>query len=306
MISFQQIEYILTLSEELHFQKASDRCFVSQPTLSMQLKKAEEVLGNPIFDRTKSPIELTAFGSRIVPFLRDVQIEYNRIEDFVKKESGTSKEVIRMAVIPTIASYLIPDLYQKWQLVLNDTQLIIEELKTEDLLVELENGKIDIGILSGPVSNPKWKTNILFHEEILAYYPEGKNDAVLTDDLIQIHPWLLTPGNCLRTQMMHFCSLKGKDDTEDWDYQGGNIDLLMNMVDKHGGYTLVPSNHKVTHAKNLKTIKSVLGEVPAREIIAISNDRSLKWESLEKIIREIQLNYSNYNNSKNLQLLSWK
>ena len=306
MISFQQIEYILTLSEELHFQKASDRCFVSQPTLSMQLKKAEEVLGQPIFDRTKSPIELTTFGERIVPMLRDVQVEYNRIEDFVKKESGTSKEVIRMAVIPTIASYLIPDLYHKWQAAIKDVQLIIEELKTEDLLIELEKGKIDIGILSGPVNNPKWKTNILFQEEILAYYPAGNEDTVLTDDLIQIHPWLLTPGNCLRTQMMHFCSLKGKDHTEDWDYQGGNIDLLMNMVDKHGGYTLVPSNHEVTIAKNLKTIKSAIGEIPAREIIAISNDRSLKWDNMEKIIREIQLNYNQPRSSKNLQLLGWK
>lgn len=306
MISIQQIEYILALSEELHFQKASDKCFVTQPTLSMQVKKAEETIGELIFDRTKNPLELTGFGMKLIPMLRNVETEYARIEDFVKKESGNSTEVIRLAVIPTIASYLIPALYQKWKNALNNVQLIIEELKTEDLLQALENGKIDMGILSGPIINPKWRTNILYQEEILAYYPAEKKRFVKTDELIQVHPWLLTPGNCLRTQMMHFCNLKGVQDSNDWDYQGGNVDLLMNMVDQHGGYTLVPRNHIDHMNDKFKTIESSAGEVPAREIIAISNKRSLKWESLEKLIREVQIKYGSQKKSKNLKMLSWK
>ena len=82
MISFQQIHYILTLSEELQFQRASDRCFVTQPTLSMQIKKAEEVFGRLIFDRSRHPLELTAFGKELLPFLRDTLFEYEKIHEF--------------------------------------------------------------------------------------------------------------------------------------------------------------------------------------------------------------------------------
>ena len=80
MISIQQIQYIIALSEELHFQKAADKCYVTQPTLSMQIKKAEEVLGGLVFDRSRNPIQLTAFGLSMLPILRDTINEYNKIE----------------------------------------------------------------------------------------------------------------------------------------------------------------------------------------------------------------------------------
>ena len=305
MISIQQIQYILALAEELHFVKASERCFVTQPTLSMQVKKAEEILGKPVFDRSVTPMKLTDFGTSIIPFLRNTIVEYDRIEEFVRKQEGTYKEIIRIGVIPTIASYMIIDMYEQWRSQMEGQQVIIQEFTTEDLLVEMEKGNVDVGILAGPVHHPSWRTTPLFVEEIKAFIPESEKVEVSTEDLEAVHPWLLTAGNCLRTQMVHFCGLANEVNESHWDYQGGNIDLLVEMVRMNGGYTLVPVNHDRSLLPQLKTIRSASGDRPAREIIAISNKRSLKWDSIESLIRSIQLKYASAE-PDGLTVLSWK
>jgi LysR family hydrogen peroxide-inducible transcriptional activator len=303
MISIQQIEYIIALSEELHFQKASERCFVTQPTLSMQVKKAEEILGHDIFNRYSTPISLTHFGEKVIPILRNVIEEYGRIETLSAKTSGTYVQEIRMGVIPTIASYMITDLYRTWKKKLEHVQLTIEELTTEELLSKMELGKIDVGILAGPVSNPKWRINKMYDEEILAYFPESDKEEVNTEDLMDAHPWLLTTGNCLRTQMMNFCELRTDDKTE-WDYQGGNMDILIDMVNENGGYTLIPMNHIRKKTKGYKRIRSRENLIPAREVIAISRLKNEHWESIQKIVHEVQLKYSG--SQGDFQILSWK
>jgi len=153
MISIQQIQYILTLSEEKQFQKASERCFVTQPTLSMQVKKAEQMLGGQLFDRSRNPLELTPFGNELLPIFRDVIADYSNIEDVILKKDGIYKEEIKMAIIPTIAGYMVPELYNEWKKALPNVQLTIVELKTEEILKSLEDRKIDIGILAVFISS---------------------------------------------------------------------------------------------------------------------------------------------------------
>ena len=305
MISIQQIQYILTLSEEKQFQRASELCFVTQPTLSMQIKKAEETLGASIFDRSRTPLELTTFGKELLPIFKDIIAEYEKIGRTVAKKDGVFREEIRMAVIPTISAYMLPDLYSQWKKALPNVQLTIEELKTEEILLALENRKIDIGILAGPVSNPKWRTIPLFQEEIKAFLPTAKKKEVNVGELMNEHPWLLTSGNCLRTQMMHFCQLKTNDSKDDWDYEGGSIDLLEKMVEQNGGYTLVPQYLVKPEKKGYVSIKSSVGEIPAREVIALIPNKSPKWEYLETLVREIQLKYGSKSKQK-LSILSWK
>lgn len=304
MVTIQQLQYMVTLSEEGSFNKASEKCFVTQPTLSMQIKKAEEFLGYPVFDRTQQPIRLTPFGERFISIARDVINEYNRIEQFTQVHSGTHREVIRMGVIPTVAAYLIPDLYHQWSEFSADFQLVVEELKTDELIKAMEEDKIDVGILSGPYVDPKLRVTKLFQEEILAYFPTMTKRNLSTSDLESAHPWLLTKGNCLRTQIMHFCNLK--TGTDDWDYQGGNMDLLIEMVDQHGGYTLIPQFYAKRKELNFLRIESETGEVPAREIIALTKNRSMKWDQIEKLLRESQTHYSQKNKLyERFKLLNW-
>lgn len=305
MISIQQMHYVLVLSEERHFQRASDRCFVTQPTLSMQIKKAEETLESLIFDRSRNPLELTEFGTALLPIIRDTLNEYGKITELFNKAKGTFKEELKIGIIPTVAGYMLPDLYASWKKELGDIQLTIEELKTEEILKAIELKKIDVGILAGPVHDLKLRTIPLYQEEIKVFYPMGKQEVVSIEELREVHPWLLTSGNCLRTQMMNFCELAS--DTKDiWDYEGGNIELLQRMVQLHGGYTLVPENYIGQASDDYKSIRSSVGEVPAREIIAISPNRTTKWASIERLIRIVQPKYFHSAASVNYQLLNWK
>jgi len=298
------MQYILVLSEERQFQRASEKCFVTQPTLSMQLKKAENSLGNIIFDRSTTPLELTPFGEALLPIVRDVLSEYGRIAELTEKQKGVYRERVRIGIIPTIADYMVPDLFNKWKDDLTDVQLSIEEMKTEDLLTALDQKKIDVGILAGPVNNPKLRTTIMFDEEILAFVPELDAEEVTTEDLEHFHPWLLSSGNCLRTQMIHFCSLN--EERDDWNYEGGNMKLLRQMVEMNGGYTLIPERSVGKKSPKYKRIRSSIGEVPARQIIALSPNRSTKWASIEKIVRSVQLFYGQKKNHEEMKLLSWE
>ena len=306
MISIQQIQYILSLSEEKQFQKASEQCFVTQPTLSMQIKKAEQMLGGQLFDRSRSPLEMTPFGNELLPIFRDVIADYSNIENVVLKKDGLYKEEIKLAIIPTIAGYMIPELYNEWKNTLPNVQLTIEEMKSEDILSSLEDRKIDIGILAGPIINPKWRTIPLFKEEIKAFLPSKKGTDIKLEHLVNEHPWLLTKGNCLRTQMMHFCQLKSDESKDNWDYEGGNISLLENMVLINGGYTLVPEFYMNKNKKDYKRIFSAANEVPAREVISLVPNKSPKMKFLEAIIRTIQLKYNKGTSDSSLSILNWK
>jgi LysR family hydrogen peroxide-inducible transcriptional activator len=113
MLSIAQIQYILALLEHKNFQKASDACFVTQPTLSMQVKKAEETLGHKIIDRDTSPISLTPFGEKIFLHIQQINDEYKALKTTLQKIEGTYKAEIRVGIIPTIAGYLVPELYSE-------------------------------------------------------------------------------------------------------------------------------------------------------------------------------------------------
>lgn len=308
MISPQQISYILAVVETGSVSKAAEQCFVTQPTLSMQLKKAEELLGHAVFYRDGSNWELTEFGDSLIPVLRQIQGDFGSIERISNSFSGTYKERLRVGVIPTIAAYLLPDSFQEWKSLLPTTHVFIEEMKTEELLEALDSRKIDLAILAGPVENQNLRVTPIFYEEILAYAPTVDHESLNVDELQTLQPWLLNKGNCLRNQMMQFCSIED-DQNNTWNYQGGNMDLLMRMVDQEGGYTLIPERYKTHILSNskLKPIADSFGKHPGRSIIAVTTHRHAKWDSMEKIIRSMQLRYGqNANVNANLELLNWK
>lgn len=308
MLSIQQMQYILVLSEQRQFQRASELCFVTQPTLSMQVKKAEDELGYVIFDRSRNPIELTSFGESLIPIIREILNETGKIDVLTKKLKGNYREQIKIGVIPTVAAYLVPDMFKIWMERIGGVQLLIEEQKTEDLLLSMERKELDLAILAGPVSDPSLRSIPLFKEEIMAYCPSLERKELYASELTELHPWLLSRGNCLRTQMIQFCQLKDDIATDAWNYEGGNLELLLKMVDQHGGYSLIPEYYHLneTQRAHLKTIHSHSASgVPAREIIALVPNRTLKWDSIERLIREVQLFY-NKGNVKEMEVLNWR
>jgi LysR family hydrogen peroxide-inducible transcriptional activator len=307
MISIQQMQYIVVLSEEQQFQRASERCFVTQPTLSMQIKKAEEQLGYLVFDRDTNPIGLTPAGNSLLPILREILSETEKIKYLSDQLKGKVKEEIRLGIIPTVASYLIPQLFGEWQSSFDELKLSIHELKTVDVLEAMERKELDLGIIAGPHMDARLRTIPLYQEEIYIYAPSVTEASIQMSDLQEMHPWLLNQGNCLRTQMVHFCQLKKTVDENAWNYEGGNLPLIMEMVDRHGGYTLIPSNFPLTEIQKsgIKTIRD-LNAAPAREIIGLSSNRSVKMQGIEALVRSIQFAYGQSVKLKQLQVLDWK
>jgi LysR family hydrogen peroxide-inducible transcriptional activator len=309
MVSIQQMQYLVVLSEEKQFQRASERCFVTQPTLSMQVKKAEEVLGFPIFDRSSFPLELTPFGEGVIQICREILDQTNQLEILQKQMKGEFSERIRIGVIPTISCYLIPKMFPIWQSKFQKIQIQIRELKSSELLESLENKSIDLAILAGPVVDSKWRSIPLFTEEIKAYIPSFKGERLTTDFLDSLHPWLLNKGNCLRTQMMQFCQIDEEEFPNHWNYEGGSVDMLMKMVDINGGYTLVPKHHIEDHQtmEGLYSIFSPLGnQNPARSVIALFSGRTYKKNIIEEIIREVQHAFPDIQQRENYEIINWK
>lgn len=306
MISLQQMGYILALSQERSFQRASERCFVTQPTLSMQIKKAEDTLGYRIFDRDANPLQITPIGQKLIPILREILAENDKIKLLSDQLQGVVKDEIRIGIIPTVAAYMLPDLFKDWLNSFDSVKFKISELKTTDALEALEKKELDIAIIAGPHHNSKLKTVGLYREEIQVYCPQLTKEDIHFDEIQRLHPWLLSKGNCLRTQMLHFCKLAKDEMNQDWDYEGGNLPLLIEMVDKNGGYTLIPSNYRLnaTQKKGIKNIAEIQG-APAREIIGLVPNRSMKMEYIEAIIRQIQVHYRQKKTNKNLLVLDW-
>jgi LysR family hydrogen peroxide-inducible transcriptional activator len=309
MISIQQMHYLVVLSEEKQFQKASERCFVTQPTLSMQVKKAEEILGYPIFDRSANPLELTSFGEELIEICREVLFQMDKMETLRKQMQGEYVERIRIGIIPTISAYLIPKMFPLWQAKFTNIQLQIVELKSYELLEALESKTIDLAILAGPHNDPRIRTVPLYLEEIKAYVPSFKGDFLTTEQLDNLHPWLLNRGNCLRTQMMQFCQIDDKENSDKWNYEGGSIEILLKMVNQNGGYTLVPSHYLLQpeNRENLFTIHSSRnGQSPAREVIALFSNRTYKKNLLEQLIRETQHAFPTGDCKDNFEIINWQ
>lgn len=307
MISLQQMRYLVILSEELQFLRASERCFVTQPTLSMQVKKAEEQLGHPIFDRVTQPLSLTPYGQSVIPILREILNENEKLSVLNEKMSGTFVEEIRIGIIPTISVYLLKDVFLGLRSALPNVKLLFLEFRTEELLVALETNKVDLALFAGPYSDPRHRSVPLYQEEIKIYSSVVSNGDVSIESLENLQPWLLSKGNCLRTQMVNFCKLQDAIAPIDWDYIGGSLEILIDMVNINGGYTLIPAHYnspKMENAK-LKSLKSTYG-MPAREILGVFAHKSHKTERIQTMLREIQLKYPYRKAKELLQILDWK
>jgi LysR family transcriptional regulator, hydrogen peroxide-inducible genes activator len=301
MISLVQVDYILAIYEERNFQRAADKCFVTQPTLSIQLKKAERQLGGRLFDRDTTPLEPTPFFTKLLPFLLQLQHNRHQLEQRVKRDVDGAKEMLRIGVIPTIAHYLIPDMFGELSLAFPEFELLFEEYRTSDLLDRLDRRKVDIAILSGPLDHGNFEQQKLYIEEIAVYLNDAKK-LTSTSDLQEVQPWLLAEGNCLRSQMVNFCELN-KENSAKWNYQGSSIDVLIRMVDRYGGYTLIPEHYPSEHLDKSRIVR--FNEThPARSVVACYHKRNVNFPIYRQLFSHIQHNYAK-SETKAWELLQW-
>ena len=219
---------------------------VSQPSLSMQIQKAEDELGVTIFDRTKKPVIATDQGLRILEQVRVILREYAKLIDISQYSADHLTGTLHVAVIPTLAPYIIPIFANPFMHSYPDVSLHIDEMKTEDLIVALREDRLDVGILATPLEEPGIIEKPLFYEPF--YFYAQANDELLHQDTVnQVDLstkdlWLLKDGHCFRNQVTNFCArpTEVSQGTSQVSFEGSNFETLRNLILQGGGATLVP------------------------------------------------------------------
>jgi len=242
-MTLTQLEYIVALDSWRHFVSASEKCFVTQPTLSMQIQKLEEELGVKIFDRTKQPVIPTEMGMGIIAQARVVLREAGMIREMISEQKDTMTGEIRIGIIPTLAPYVLPPLFKNIREKYPQVNLVIKETITEEIILELKNNRLDCGIVVTPLKDYSIKEDILFYEELFVYVSRKNalhdKKYVLPTDIDPSQLWLLEEGHCFRSQILNLCELR-KYSNLHFRYETGNIETLKRMVDKSDGITILP------------------------------------------------------------------
>ena len=208
-MTITQLKYVLAVAEHKNFTLAAEKCFVTQPTLSMQIQKIEEELSIQIFDRTKKPIQLTDIGQKIVNQAKNIVNEADRIQDIVEQQKGFIGGEFRLGIIPTIMPTLLPMFLNNFIKKYPKVKLIIEELNTEEIIAKLKNGNLDAAIAATPLEDEKIKEIVLYFEPFVAYIPESnpvfQKEEIEVDDLNINDILLLQDGHCFRDGILNLC-----------------------------------------------------------------------------------------------------
>nr|MBP6259982.1 hydrogen peroxide-inducible genes activator [Paludibacter sp.] len=242
-MTLQQLEYIIALDKTRHFVRAAEMCGVTQPTLSAMIQKLEDELDCRIFDRSSHPIVPTEVGAMILQQAQVVMFNVHQLRENVLTQKGSVAGSLSLAIIPTVAPYLLPELITLFRRDYVDISLKISEMRTETIIEKLHSAEIDMAILSTPLDDPKILEVPLYYEKFVAYISPNEplylQDEVSTNDMQLDHLWVLEEGHCLRNQVFNFC----KNKTHSAIYEAGSIDTLVKIVDRNGGYTVIPELH---------------------------------------------------------------
>ncbi|MEY4377351.1 MAG: hypothetical protein RJB26_1901 [Pseudomonadota bacterium] len=241
-MNLRDLKYLVALADTRHFGKAAERCFISQPTLSAQIKKLEDYLGVALVERQPRNVALTPAGQEVVERARRVIRDTDDIVDLAQLSRDPLAGKLRIGLIPTIGPYLLPHVMLKLRKALPKLQVLLFEYQTRVLLQKLRAGEIDMGVLALPVDEDGFDTCELYEEPFLVAVPAGHRFAeqktVKPNELNGEKLLLLEDGHCLRDQALEVCSLLSVD--EETDFRATSLETLRQMVGSGLGITLLP------------------------------------------------------------------
>ncbi|MEZ5007093.1 MAG: LysR substrate-binding domain-containing protein [Chitinophagales bacterium] len=311
-MTLSQLEYIIAVDTYQNFSNAAEKCMVTQPTLSMQVKKLEIDLGVVLFDRSKNPIVPTKIGKTIIEQSRIVLREAKQIQDSIKEYKQNIGGNLQIGVIPTIAPYLLPYFLGPFSKKFPDINLEIKELKTEEIIELLQKDLLDAAILATPLHMPNIVEDPLFYEEILLYvnpkHAFAKQENILPEQLLSADLWMLTKGNCFRDQVINLCKNRSEQPLSNLRYESGSIETLKKMVDVEGGYTLLPELAALElPSKEIRRIKHFVEPMPLREVSLVFAKKAAKRNMLHRIKEVILTELPQEVKDKNRgHLVEWK
>ncbi len=286
--SLTQLEYVLAVYRHGHFAKAAEACFVTQPTLSMQIQKLEESLGITIFDRSKKPILLTDMGKELVETMQTVLEESKKIESIIQSRStGELEGDLNVGIIPTLAPYLLPLLLPVLEKRFPNVQLRVKELQTSRIIEMLQQDEIDVGILAIPLKIPKILETPLYFEPFSILCKKGheigKQKKIDYSSLKFDDIWLLEEGHCLRHQVLDVCSIKQKKGVKKRvQFESGSLETLKNLVNSFGGYTLLPYLATESRGQNTMLVEFER-PIPSRQIGLVRRREHHKTEMIQAL-----------------------
>ncbi|MBB6459501.1 hydrogen peroxide-inducible genes activator [Flammeovirga kamogawensis] len=295
-MTITQLEYIVAVDQYQNFSIAAEKCNVTQPTLSMQIKKLEDILDVVIFDRGKQPIIPTEIGKKIIEQGKVILSEAKKVNDIILQHKGEINGELKVGIIPTLAPYLLPLFAGSISKKYPNLQLTVKELQTEEIIQHLHKDLIDVGLLVTPINEKGITERPLFYEEILVYtnpeYKFEKQLEVSLADLTSPDIWLLSAGHCFRDQMINLCSYQSKNKMNSnlpISYESGSLETLIRLVDKEGGFTLLPELAVDELSEDAQEhIRTFTEERPMREVSIVHARNFAKASLIDALSKTIQ------------------
>ncbi len=290
-MNFAQLQYVLAIKENGHFGKAAIHCHVTQATLSGMIKRLEDELGYILFDRSSHPIVATEKGERFLKKAEEILALQNDLYALKKPEKRLSGE-IKLGIIPTISSTLLPFILPEFLKDHPKLKITIVESTTTEILRKLDHRELDFGILSTPLANQHKLTfkEVLYYESMLVYGVSAAEKNFQPHNIKNEKIWLLEEGHCFRNQSMSICNLKNEQtESAQLNFKSNSFDTLINLSDQFGGYTLIPE----LYAKLLETVKlnrcrHFKKPVPVREVSLVASSSLLKQNAIEILSKHIK------------------
>ena len=270
-MTLQQLEYVLALDKTRHFVRAAELCGVTQPTLSAMVQKLEDEMDCKIFDRSRQPIEPTEIGKQIIQQAQVIVYQVNQLKESIRSEKESISGTLNLAIIPTIAPYLLPQFIAAFSKSYPNIALKVSELHTDTIIEKLRIAEIDMAILSTPLQDPKILEVPMYYEKFIAYIsprePIYEKTELSATDMPLDKLWVLEEGHCLRNQVFNFCNKKQLHNTI---YEAGSIDTLVKIVDVNGGYTIIPELHiELLSEKQKLNLREIVNPEATREISVV-------------------------------------
>lgn len=269
-MTLTELRYIVAVARERHFGRAADSCFVSQPTLSVAIKKLEEELGVALFERGAGEVTVTATGQQVVEQAQRVLEEAARIKELASAGRDPLAGTLRLGTIYTVGPYLLPKLIPILRRAAPSMQLLIQENYTHKLAASLKQGEVDVIVVALPFEEPGVEVRPVYDEPFLVAMPHGhpweKRKTITGDELKKESLLLLGTGHCFRDQVLDVCTSLQRKSGLQRTVEGGSLETIRQMVAGGVGVTVLPST-SVGGADDLIRVRPFARPVPQRRVV---------------------------------------
>lgn len=270
-MEMHQLRYVVAIARTGNFSRAAEQCHVSQPSLSQQIQKLEDELGERLFDRMKRETRLTAHGEVFLPRALKILEEV----DAVKREANEAKNFLRgtlnVGVLPTIAPYLLPGVLVSFSEKFPGVEAVVHEDTTAQLLKQLLAYELDLALASRPIEDARLEVRDLFSEELKLALPPGhpltQKRTVRLDELRNEPLIVMKSGHCLADQVLGFC--ERQDFKPKISFRGAQLETIQALVCSGVGISLIPAMAARRHREDLPEFRSLTVPRPVRRIVAV-------------------------------------